>query len=446
MTEKMLQRKHKTELAHGEAVFGKIGLPIQKEITPFIPHLMNYQDHGKLLETIAYAVTADMPVLLIGETGVGKTAAVRHMAARTRNSLRRVNVNGSMTAEDFVGQLIVRDGATVWEDGVLTEAMRKGWWLVVDEINAASAEVLFVLHSLLDDDRFVQLTGKPDREVVKAHANFRMFATMNPPERYAGTKDMNKALLSRFAVTLEVPIPPPSIEIGDIANAGKVLNEKQQTQLKNFLSEVRGAYHKEELETFISPRDVQAMVKMLAFSGSIGTALELTVLPRGTKSEQKAIRDMARLHFTTKEDEPSPKAESGAVNSASPLKVGDRVIGVGTFQGREIDGLTGKILAIEADETHSVEFDTSMGGHTCAGLGKKGHCWNVPPGHLKHATKVKEWIDAQVGDQVRVTKDTPSGYKAGQVFRIVKINVRAEIVILDGAGIWDIPSNVLELV
>lgn len=297
MTRKTLEKKHLAELKKGKVTFGRVTLDIQKDLTPFIPHLLEYKDHDKILETLAYAVVGDLPTLLIGDTGVGKTAAVRHLAARTRNSLRRVNVNGSMTAEDFVGQLLVNEKGTYWNDGVLVDAMRHGYWLVIDEINAASAEILFVLHSLLDDDRYIVLTGKPDREIVKAHPNFRVFATMNPPERYQGTKDLNKALMSRFGVTIEVPLPPASIELDVIAGESKYLTEKGKDQLKNFLSEIRSAYNKEELDVFVSPRDVRSIVSMLEFTGSMTTALERTVIPRGTKSEQKAIKDLARLHF-----------------------------------------------------------------------------------------------------------------------------------------------------
>lgn len=320
MNKKQLQKKVEKELDRGTVKFGKVSLPVQKEVSPFIPHLLEYSDHDGILETIAYSVTADMPVLLIGETGVGKTAAVRHVAARTRNSLRRVNVNGSTTAEDFVGQLMVNEKGTYWSDGILTDALRNGYWLVIDEINAASAEVLFVLHSLLDDDRYIVLTGKPDKEVVRAHPNFRIFATMNPPERYAGTKDMNKAMLSRFAVTIEVSLPPSSVELDVIAGKSKFLTEKGKAQMKNFLEEVRGAYEKEELDLFVSPRDVRSIVTMLDFTGSMSTAIARTVLPRGTKSEQKAVKDLVRLHFAAPKE--SPKAEAGVKPA---LAVGVRV-------------------------------------------------------------------------------------------------------------------------
>ena len=279
--------------------FGSIKLPVKQAESPFVPTSGEYKEHRAILETIAYAIRENLPVLLVGETGVGKTSAIRYLASKTKTSLRRVNVNGSMTAEDFVGQLLVNEKGTYWKDGVLTEAMREGYWIVVDEINAASAEILFVLHSLLDDDRYIVLTDHPQREIVKAHPDFRIFATMNPPERYAGTKEMNKALASRFALTLTVPIPPPSVEYGVISSATAVLGEGKTTKLKAFVDEMRKAYDKEEIEVFVSPRDIRHIVQLYLFTASLPKAIELTISGRGTEAEKKAIEKLSTLHFGT---------------------------------------------------------------------------------------------------------------------------------------------------
>lgn len=277
--------------------FGTITLPISARTTPFKPELIPYAENQDVLANIAYAVFENMPVLLIGETGVGKTSAIRHIAAKTNHGLRRVNVNGSMTAEDFVGQLLVNAKGTYWKDGVLTEAMRNGYWLVIDEINAASAEILFVLHSLLDDDRYIVLTEHPEREIVRPHEDFRIFATMNPPERYAGTKEMNKALLSRFPVTLTVEIPPEEVEYGILSHAARDLDSKKLIQLQEFTNEVRAAYQKEEMDVFMSPRDTAHIVRVFKHTKSMEDAIRMTLVPRGTRAEQKVIIDMARLRF-----------------------------------------------------------------------------------------------------------------------------------------------------
>lgn len=292
------------------AGFGQIEVPIKDKAKSgaFVPTLIPYTDHDKILESIAFAIQMNIACLLIGETGVGKTAAVRHIAARTNNDLRRVNVNGSMTAEDFVGQLLVDKTGTYWKDGVLIECMRNGYWLVIDEINAASAEILFVLHSLLDDDRYVVLTDHPQREIVKAHPDFRIFATMNPPERYSGTKEMNKALLSRFGMTLTVGLPPEDIEFGDISKAIGTLDKTEVKGLKSFVAEMRNAYNKEEMEVFVSPRDIAHIVQMYLFTGNLIEAVEKTIAPRGTKAESTAIMNLARLHLAKR----SPKAGAAA--------------------------------------------------------------------------------------------------------------------------------------
>ncbi len=295
---------------------GKTILPIRAEATPFVPELMTYRENKHLLSTLAHAVDANLPVLLIGETGVGKTSAVRHLAARTNNSLRRVNANGSMTAEDFVGQLLVNEKGTYWKDGILVEAMRNGYWLVIDEINACSAEILFVLHSLLDDDRYVVLTDSPTREIVRPHKDFRVFATMNPPEKYAGTKEMNKALMSRFPITLEVAIPSESIEYGALSGADKALKPAMLASLKLFVEDLRASYGKDEIDVFVSPRDVQTIVKLYHYTRSLSRAVEMSITARGTKAEAKAIRDVARLRFAEHDESAAKVTRSAAVKPA----------------------------------------------------------------------------------------------------------------------------------
>lgn len=159
------------------------------------------------IKVLDACIKASRPALLIGETGTGKTSLLREIANLKKKKLVRVSVNGSMGIEEIIGKHLAKDGSTYWQDGVLTEAVRTGNWVVFDEINAALPEILFSLHSLLDDDRKLFLQEK-DGEVVSPHKSFRFFATMNPTEDYEGTKEMNKALLSRFSAVLKIsPIP-----------------------------------------------------------------------------------------------------------------------------------------------------------------------------------------------------------------------------------------------
>lgn len=70
--------------------------------------------------------------------------------------------------------------------GVLIDAMRKGYWIILDELNLAPTDVLEALNRLLDDNR--ELFIAETQEVVKAHPRFMLFATQNPPGLYGGRK------------------------------------------------------------------------------------------------------------------------------------------------------------------------------------------------------------------------------------------------------------------
>lgn len=86
--------------------------------------------------------------------------------------------------------------AFAFVDGLLVDAMRKGYWVLLDEINLAASETLQALAGVLDGQSLC-LTERGDVEPVPRHANFRIFAAMNPPTD-VGKKELPIALRSRF--------------------------------------------------------------------------------------------------------------------------------------------------------------------------------------------------------------------------------------------------------
>jgi cobaltochelatase CobS len=249
------------------------------------------------MKTLAIAIRDNLSTLLIGESGTGKTSAIRFLANQTKNGLRRVNLNGGTTADELVGRLLINDKGTYWVDGVLTEAMRTGDWIVLDEINAALPEVLFVLQSIMDDDGYLVLTEKDDKEIVYKHKNFRIFATCNPPE-YAGTKEMNKALLSRFAICINAEFPPSEKELEIIEHhlGNAIASSEIAIKLVGLANETRKNKELGTSDYAINTRDILNTLKLTDLMDPL-EALGLAFANKLETSDNKALKILAKLHL-----------------------------------------------------------------------------------------------------------------------------------------------------
>jgi len=131
-----------------------------------------------LIHTIDLIQKNGLPVLLRGEAGSGKNQSIFCLAARLGQPVVRINCSGDLRTSSLLGRMApTEDGHFHWQDGMITQAIREGYWLVLDELNALEADILFSLHGLIDDGR---ISVANNSEVIDAHPEFRLFATMNP--------------------------------------------------------------------------------------------------------------------------------------------------------------------------------------------------------------------------------------------------------------------------
>lgn len=143
-------------------------------------------------------------VLIEGPTGSGKTSGVLAWAAARKLHFYSVSSSNGVEPSQLFGRMIPDDKsnsgrALRWQDGPVTDIVRHGGVLLINEINFIPERISTVLFSLLDKRQEIQLVDHKG-EVIKAHEDFVVFADQNPD--YAGTRPLNKALRNRFSIQL----------------------------------------------------------------------------------------------------------------------------------------------------------------------------------------------------------------------------------------------------
>ena len=169
---------------------------------------------AKNLKDIARIASArQYPILLQGPTSSGKTSLIQWLATNTGNKVYRINNHEHTDLQEYIGSYIPdENGKLVFQEGILPRAMRNGDWVILDELNLAPSDVLEALNRVLDDNRELFITET--QITIKAHPNFILFATQNPPGLYGGRKLLSKAFRNRFIELHFVEIPP--VELVDI--------------------------------------------------------------------------------------------------------------------------------------------------------------------------------------------------------------------------------------
>ena len=180
----------------------------------FITDEPYYEPVGNEIEVFEAAYANQLPVLLKGPTGCGKTRFMEHMAWRLKRPLITVSCHDDLTASDLVGRFLISGGETVWVDGPLTKAVRTGGICYLDEIVEARKDTTVVIHPLADDRRVLPMEKLG--ELLEASDDFCMAISYNPGYQSV-LKDLKQSTRQRF-VALEFDYPAAELEAMIIAN------------------------------------------------------------------------------------------------------------------------------------------------------------------------------------------------------------------------------------
>ena len=180
----------------------------------FIKDEPYYEPVGEEIDVFMAAYNQQLPILLKGPTGCGKTRFMEHMAWRLKKPFITVSCHDDLTASDLVGRFLVSGGETQWVDGPLARAVRHGAICYLDEIVEARKDTTVVIHPLADDRRILPM--EKIGELLEATADFCLAISYNPGYQSV-LKDLKQSTRQRF-VALEFDYPSAELEARIIIN------------------------------------------------------------------------------------------------------------------------------------------------------------------------------------------------------------------------------------
>lgn len=184
---------------------------------PLINYLVttepHYQPAGNEITLFEAAHFQQLPVMLKGPTGCGKTRFVEYMAWRLGRPLITVACHEDLSAADLVGRYLLDEKGTHWQDGPLALAARFGAICYLDEIVEARQDSVVAIHPLTDFRR--QLPLERCNELIRAHPRFQLVISYNPG--YQGlAKRLKESTRQRFTA-IDFDWPAPAVEARIIA-------------------------------------------------------------------------------------------------------------------------------------------------------------------------------------------------------------------------------------
>lgn len=183
------------------------GIQEYRNAYPTPPELQNripkprYHYYGKeVWEASIAALLCGENLLLAGSKATGKNVLAENLAQVFARPSWDVSFHVNMDAASLIGMDTFENGQVTFRPGPVYLCAKHGGFGILDEINMAKNEALAVLHATLDFRRAIDVPGY-DRVEVDPAARF--IGTMN--YGYAGTRELNEALVSRFVV-LDMPV------------------------------------------------------------------------------------------------------------------------------------------------------------------------------------------------------------------------------------------------
>lgn len=262
--------------------------PLPERLRPRVPH-PHYHYYGReIWEAAAAALLCGRNLLLAGSKATGKNVLAENLSMAFDRPAWNVSFHVNMDAASLIGMDTFTGGEVTFRPGPVYLCAQSGGFGILDEINMAKNESLAVLHATLDFRRIIDVPGYDRIDMDPAT---RFIATMN--YGYAGTRELNEALVSRFAV---IDMPPINAE-----NLKKLLKREYPTlrdqwaeQFAGLFEDIRKKCDSAEISTkALDLRGLMSSVQLMHRGLVAGEALKLGVVNKAFDPfERKLVEDV----------------------------------------------------------------------------------------------------------------------------------------------------------
>lgn len=272
-------------LLEGLEQFRKSDSPRLPERIP-VPRFHYYG--REIWEQAIAALLQGKNLLLTGDKATGKNVLAENLAAAFGRPAWNVSFHVNLDAGGLMGMDTFEQGQVRFRPGPICLCARHGGFGILDEINMAKNEALAVLHSALDFRRALDIPGY---ERVPIAPSARFIATMN--YGYAGTRELNEALASRFVVIQMPTISPENLE-RLLTHTFPALRKKYRQQLGQIFFDLQKKCECGEISAkALDLRGLLDALELMWAGIQSGPALDMGITNKSFDSyEQDLIRDV----------------------------------------------------------------------------------------------------------------------------------------------------------
>ena len=233
-------------------------------------------------------------LLLVGPKATGKNVLSENLAAVFGRPEWDISFYLNTDAASLIGTDTFRDGQVTLRHGPIYQCAELGGFGVLDEINMAKNESLAVLHATLDFRRIIDVPGY-DRITLSPATRF--IATMN--YGYAGTRELNEALMSRFMVINMPLISQENLNKLLLAQYPDLKAEFAE-QLCALFGDIRAKCESGEISTkALDLRGLIAAVKLIRNGLNSSQALEMGIINKSTDDfERQIVSDVVAVRIS----------------------------------------------------------------------------------------------------------------------------------------------------